>query len=481
MVRGLLIPQERKHLFILSYTRGFYLEKTMFHTKGFGSGAMAMVGVRVAAILLVSIAACFLLLGHAGAVNGNQAPHSPSPVIAIDLGNTNSCVAGYSHGHGQVETMFQLCIPTWVTFPGDGSVLVGEDAKNHAAPNPIFGFKRLLGKSRLGARRGGGAETHGPRAVYKVIGRERPLVQVQMADGAVKNLGADEITAMVLAKLRESAEAYLGRAIQEAIVTVPQQYNDPSRYLMLRAAELAGLRVTRMIDEPTAVAVAHGLHRKLRDEGNVLVLHVGGGTSDARVMSYVDGVFKFMGAEEDPFFGGQDFDQRIVDHFVKLIKEKHGKDLLSNDDNGSALGRLRTACEQAKKALSSQDVAELSIKSLVDGVDFSGSLTRAELDLFLRAMALVEGAMRQAELDKNKDLFDEIVLVGGSTMIPGIRRLVADYFDGRKLKNINALVMPDQTVTLGAALLSHPTANGYPCMGGDRRQWGYSTDWRFTD
>ncbi|KAF7070586.1 hypothetical protein CFC21_076094 [Triticum aestivum] len=444
---------------------------------------MAMVGVRVAAILLVSIAACFLLLGHAGAVNGNQAPHSPSPVIAIDLGNTNSCVAGYSHGHGQVETMFQLCIPTWVAFPGDGSVLVGEDAKNHAAPNPIFGFKRLLGKSRDLEREEEEVRELMVRVPYKVVGRERPLVQVQMADGAVKNLGADEITAMVLAKLRESAEAYLGRAIQEAIVTVPQQYNDPSRYSMLRAAELAGLRVTRMIDEPTAAAVAHGLHRKLRDEGNVLVLHVGGGTSDASVMWYVDGVFEFMGADEDPFFGGQDFDQRIVDHFVELIRKKHGKDL-SNDKG--VLGRLRTACEQAKKALSSQDVAELSIKSLVDGVDFSGSLTRAEFeelnhDLFLKAMALVESAMRQAGLDKNKELLDEIVLVGGSTMIPGIRRLVTDYFDGRELKNINASVMPDQTVTLGAALLSHPMANGYPCMGGDRRQWGYSTDWCFTD
>ncbi|KAM3272180.1 hypothetical protein ACQJBY_042404 [Aegilops geniculata] len=448
---------------------------------------MAMVGVRVAAILLVSIAACFLLLGHAGAVNGNQAPHSPSPspVIAIDLGNTNSCVAGYDHGHGQVETMFQLCIPTWVAFPGDGSVLVGEDAKNHAAP--IFGFKRLLGKRRNFEREEEDVRRLMARVPYKVVGRERPFVQVQMvADGAVKNLGADEITAMVFAKLRESAEAYLGRSIQEAVVTVPQQYNDPSRYSTLRAAELAGLRVTRLIDEPTAAAVAHGLHRKLHDEGNVLVLHIGGGTSDASVMSYVDGVFEFMGADEDPFLGGQDFDQRIVDHFVKLIKEKHGKDLLSNDDKGSALGRLRTACEQAKKALSSQDLAEFSIKSLVDGIDFSGSLTRAEFeelnhDLFLKAMALVESAMRQAGLDKNKDLLDEIVLIGGSTMIPRIQRLVSHYFDGRKLKNINALVMPDQTVTLGAALLSHPTANGYPCMGGDRRQWGYSTDWCFTD
>ncbi|KAM3254261.1 hypothetical protein ACQJBY_048034 [Aegilops geniculata] len=442
---------------------------------------MAMVGVRVAAIL-VSILACFLLLDQAGAFTGNQTPYSPSPAIAIDLGNTNSCVAGYDHGHGQVETMFQLCIPTWVAFPGDGSVLVGEDAQNHAAP--IFGFKRLLGKRRNFEREEEDVRRLMARVPYKVVGRERPLVQVQMvADGAVNNLGADEITAMVLAKLRESAEAYLGRAIQEAIVTVPQQYNDPSRYSMLRAAELAGLRVTRMIDEPTAAAVAHGLHRKLRDEGNVLVLHIGGGTSDASVMSYVDGVFEFMGADEDPFFGGQDFDQRIVDHFVELIRKKHGKDL-SNDKG--ALGRLRTACEQAKKALSSQDLAEFSIKSLVDGVNFSGSLTRAEFeelnhDLFLKAMALVESAMRQAGLDKNKDLLDEIVLVGGSTMIPRIQRLVADYFDGRKLKNVNATVMPDQTVTLGAALLSHPTANGYPCMGGDRRQWGYSTDWCFTD
>lgn len=308
---------------------------------------------------------------------------------------------------------------------------------------------------------------------YKVVDRDgRPRVQVKTNDDdAIKSSAPRRSRpAKVFARLKEAAEAYLGRKVQDTVLTVPQHYNDPSREAAVDAAELTGLRVVRMVDGPTAAAVAQGLHRKLRDEGNVLVLHIGGGTSDGSVLTCGEGVFDFIGAHHDPFFGGQDFDQRIVEYFIGLIKNKHGKDISEDKD---ALGKLRKACEHAKKALSNQDHAQVSIKSLFDGVDFSERLTRAKFeelnnDLFL---------MTQAELESNKDMIDEIVLVGGSTMIPKIQRLVQDYFDGREP---NLLVKPDETVTFGAALLSHPTANGYPCIGdGDRHQRGYSTDWCF--
>jgi heat shock protein 5 len=298
------------------------------------------------------------------------------------------------------------------------------------------------------------------RVPYKLVEKDfNPHIQVKTNDGVAKEFGAEQITATVIAKLREAAEAYIGRDVRYAIFTVPQHYNDAPKESMRYAGWIAGMHATRMLDEPIVAAVAYGLHQKLREEDNALVLHVGGGTADASVLTVADGVFQYCSARHDPFLGGDDFDQRIVDHFVELIKQKHGRDI-SNDKE--AHGKLRTACEQAKKVLSTRRHAQLAIESLVDGVNFSETLTRAKFeelnqDLFLKVMALLDRVMVEAELEKRRSMIDEIVLIGGSTMIPKIQRLVRDYFDG---KEINASLKPDEVVTLGAALLTHPSADG---------------------
>ncbi|KAK1602379.1 hypothetical protein QYE76_016530 [Lolium multiflorum] len=410
----------------------------------------------------VAILLLLLLLSLDASALMDTVHHRPwdATVVAIDIGNTNSCVAGYADGRAQ--TMFQLCIPSWVAFTGNGTLLVGDDARNHAAVNPgsaIFGFKRLLGK-----RWNHWYDTEVVQRViktvpYKLVEKNsNPLIQVKPNGGVAKEYGAEQITAMIIAKLREAAEAYIGRDVRYAIFTVPQHYNQAPTESTRYAGQIAGVRATRMLDEPIAAAVAYGLHQKLREEGNALVLHVGGGTAEASVLTLVDGVFQFYSARHDPFLGGADFDQRIVDHFVELIKQKHGKDI-TNDKK--AHGKLRTACEQAKKVLSTRRHAQLAIESLVDGLDFMETLTRAKFeelnhDLFLKVIALLDRVMVEAELEKKRNMVDEILLIGGSTMIPKIQRLVRDYFDG---KEVNASLKPDEVVSLGAALLTHPSAD----------------------
>ncbi|TVU13138.1 hypothetical protein EJB05_40670, partial [Eragrostis curvula] len=362
--------------------------------------------------------------------------HPLGTAMAVDLGNTNSCVAGYVRGKS--ETMFQACIPSWVALSDDGTLLVGEEAKNYAAVNPeaaITGFKRLFGKRLAMWYEGGFVQRIMEKFPYKAVDIPAkgitPHIELKTSDGVVRHLRIEDMVSTVFAKLRETPEAYVGRKIQHAVFTLPQQYRtDLSRDSVPYAATFASLSPMRILDEPIAAAVAYGLHTKLR--------------------------------ELEPYFGGQDFDRRIVDHFIHVIREKHGKDI-SNDD--AALRKLMTASEDAKKTLSSQDHAQLNIKSLVDGVDLSETLTRAKFeelnhDLFLKVVELIDTVMAQAELEKR--MVDEVVLIGGSTMIPKIRKIVEDYFDGKEL---NTKLKPDEAVTFGAALLSHPTANGYPCMG----------------
>jgi endoplasmic reticulum chaperone BiP len=304
---------------------------------------------------------------------------------------------------------------------------------------------------------------------YKVVKKDiRPHIEVKTNDGSVtRQVSIDDVAAVVFAKLRETAEAYLGRKIRHAVFTLPGQHrSDAARETVKFAAARAGLRPMRILDEPIAAAIAYGLHRKLRDDGNVLVLHVGGGTAEASVLTFADDVFDFLGGGLDPYFGGEDFDRRVVDYFVQLIKVKHGKDI---SDGGAALGKLRSACEDAKKTLSSQEHAQVEIKSLFDGVDLSETLTRSRFeelnhDLFLKVVEMIDTVMSQAELGKG--MVDEVVLIGGSTMIPKIRKIVRDYLGG---KEVNTKLKPDEAVTFGAALLSHPAAHGYPCMGVDNR------------
>ncbi|XP_022679604.1 luminal-binding protein 4 [Setaria italica] len=462
---------------------------------------MAGIGraIRVFAWLLAAVALLFsgtarALLDHEDYEPRRHRSYPLGTVIAVDLGNTNSCVAGYGPG-GHAESMFHRCIPSWIAFPDDGGVLVGDDARNYAAVNPqaaFSGFKRLLGQrtnpffflpipsrvSRL--YEGGFVQRVIENLPYKVVEKDvRPHIQMETKDGVVRHLSIEAMTATVFAKLKDMAEAHLGRKVQHAVFTLPQHYcTEAARDAVLDTGNYAGLHAVRILDEPIAAAVAYGLHGKLRDEGNVLVLHVGGGTAEASVLTFADGVFEFLGAHLEPFFGGDDFDRRVMDHFIGLVRDKYGRDI-SNDR--AALRKLRAACEDAKKTLSGEDLALVNVESLVDGVDLSEPLTRAKFeelnhDLFPKVIELVDTAMSQAELGKEKrELIDEVILIGGSTMIPKVRELIKDYFEGKK--ELNTKLKPDEAVAFGATLLSHPSASGYPCMGvNNRHQIGGASD-----
>lgn len=322
-------------------------------------------------------------------------------------------------------------------------------------------------------------------APYKLVEKNLyPHIKMKtgyIVGGTARNeLSTDEVMAMVIGKLREAAESYMSCSVRHAVFTVPRHYYDSPWRQTEFAGHIAGVRVARMLDEPIAAAVAHGLHRRLRNEGVALVLHVGGATTEASLMVLDDGVFDFLGGRHDAFLGGDDFDRRVVDYFTALMKRKHGRDI-SNDTQ--ALAKLRTACEHAKKALSTRRQAEVVVESL----GLAETLTRAEFeelngDLFGEVVKLVHRAMVGAdrELDGRSiwDAVDEVLLVGGSAVIPEIQRLVRDYFGGRKKVAVHAGVKPDEVVTLGGALLTRADAGGYPCMGVDgRRQRGYHSDW----
>ncbi|KAJ1280354.1 hypothetical protein BS78_04G225800 [Paspalum vaginatum] len=376
--------------------------------------------------------------------------------IFVDLGNTNSCVNSY----GPDKTMFQFCIPSSVAFTNDGAALVGEAAKNRAGADPdatvVFGFKRLLGLSQNNEYEEDIVQRAIERAPYKIVARDddSPSIQVKAKDSSFKQVGLTEMASMVIGELKSKAEEQLGHTPHYAVMTIPQHFGLASWMEALRTGRTAGLDVVSTVSEPTAIAAAHGLHMKLREGGNALVLHVGGGTSDASVVTLMDGAPQVTGYWDDPFLGGDDFDQRIVDYFAKLVKAKHGIDI---SQDRVALGKLRTACEHAKKALSSQEHVQVPVGSLADGVDFLEPLSRSKFeelndDLFRKVVALVDRVLAEAELQRSKNKIDEIVLVGGSSMIPKIQRLVKDYFGGREP---NVSVKPDEAVALGAALHFH--------------------------
>merc|ERR1712222_118650 len=277
----------------------------------------------------------------------------------------------------------------------------------------------------------------------------KPKLEVEYKN-ETKTFTPEEISSMVLVKMKETAEAYLGHDVKDAVVTVPAYFNDSQRQATKDAGVIAGLNVLRIINEPTAAAIAYGLDKKKgQGECNVLIFDLGGGTFDVSILSIEDGIFEVKSTAGDTHLGGEDFDNRMVDHFVNEFKRKHKKDLTGNK---RALRRLRTACERAKRTLSASAQASIEIDSLFEGIDFYTSITRARFeelcsDLFKGTLDPVEKALRDAKLDKSS--IHDIVLVGGSTRIPKVQKLLQDFFNGKEL---NKSISPDEAVAYGAAV-----------------------------
>merc|ERR1739840_81828 len=275
-----------------------------------------------------------------------------------------------------------------------------------------------------------------------------PIIEVEYK-GESKTFKAEEISSMVLTKMKDIAEAYLGKEVKNAVVTVPAYFNDSQRQATKDAGTISGLNILRIINEPTAAAIAYGLDKKGASEANVLIFDLGGGTFDVSILTIEDGIFEVKSTAGDTHLGGEDFDNRMVDHFCNEFKRKHKKDLSGNK---RALRRLRTACERAKRTLSASAQANIEIDSLFEGIDFYTSNTRAKFEkhcslLFKGSLEPVEKAMRDAKMDKSS--INDIVLVGGSTRIPKIQKLLQDFFNGKEL---NRSINPDEAVAYGAAV-----------------------------
>lgn len=338
--------------------------------------------------------------------------------------------------------------PSYVGFT-DSERLIGDAAKNQVAMNPmntIFDAKRLIGRKFNDTAVQNDAKTW-PFKLVNVGGK--PNVQVEY-QGESKVLSPEEISAMVLTNMRETAEAYLGETVTDAVVTVPAYFNDAQRQATKDAGIIAGLNVKRIINEPTAAALAYGLDKNLKSEKNVLIFDLGGGTFDVSILNIDEGsLFEVRSTAGDTHLGGEDFDARLVQHFIKEFQRKHKKDLSGNP---RALRRLRTACERAKRTLSSSAQANIEIDSLFEGNDFYTSITRARFeelctDLFRKTLEPVEQAIKDAKMAKSD--IHEVVLVGGSTRIPKIQKLLEDFMGGKEL---NRSINPDEAVAYGAAV-----------------------------
>uniref|UniRef100_A0A8C5BKB8 78 kDa glucose-regulated protein n=1 Tax=Gadus morhua TaxID=8049 RepID=A0A8C5BKB8_GADMO len=361
-----------------------------------------------------------------------------------------ACVGVFKNGRVEIIANDQgnRITPSYVAFTAEGERLIGDAAKNQLTSNPentVFDAKRLIGR----AWGDSSVQQDLKFLPFKVVEKKtKPHIQVDIGGGTMKTFAPEEISAMVLTKMKETAEAYLGKKVTHAVVTVPAYFNDAQRQATKDAGIIAGLNVMRIINEPTAAAIAYGLDKK-DGEKNILVFDLGGGTFDVSLLTIDNGVFEVVATNGDTHLGGEDFDQRVMEYFIKLYKKKTGKDV--RKDN-RAVQKLRREVEKAKRTLSAQHQARIEIESFFEGEDFSETLTRAKfeelnMDLFRSTMKPVQKVIDDSDLKKTD--IDEIVLVGGSTRIPKIQQLVKEFFNG---KEPSRGIHPDEAVAYGAAV-----------------------------
>ncbi|KAL0891876.1 hypothetical protein ABMA27_015133 [Loxostege sticticalis] len=360
------------------------------------------------------------------------------PAVGIDLGTTYSCVGVWQHGNVEIIANDQgnRTTPSYVAFT-DTERLIGDAAKNQVALNPsntVFDAKRLIGR-KFDDPKIQQDMKHWPFKVISDCGK--PKIQVEFK-GETKRFAPEEISSMVLTKMKETAEAYLGTSVRDAVITVPAYFNDSQRQATKDAGAIAGLNVLRIINEPTAAALAYGLDKNLKGERNVLIFDLGGGTFDVSILTIDEGsLFEVKATAGDTHLGGEDFDNRLVNHLVEEFKRKYKKDM---SNNPRALRRLRTAAERAKRTLSSSTEASIEIDALYEGIDFYTRVSRARFEE-LNA-DLFRGTLEPSSIH-------DVVLVGGSTRIPKIQSMLQNFFCGKKL---NLSINPDEAVAYGAAV-----------------------------
>ena len=410
--------------------------------------------------LMSSVAAFYVLLAVIMpiALNGSQSSRvvvraaedheEYGTVIGIDLGTTYSCVAVMKNGKTEILANEQgnRITPSYVAFT-DEERLIGDAAKNQAASNTnntIFDIKRLIGLQYNDPT----VQRDIKHLPYKVVNKgNKPIVEVTVK-GEKKQFTPEEISGMILGKMKQIAEEYLGKKVTHAVVTVPAYFNDAQRQATKDAGAIAGLNILRIVNEPTAAAIAYGLD-KTENEHQIIVYDLGGGTFDVSLLSIENGVFEVQATAGDTHLGGEDFDYKLVRHFAQLFQKKHNIDVTKND---KAMAKLKREAEKAKRSLSSQTSTRVEIDSFVDGIDFSETLTRAKFEelnlaLFKKTLKPVEKVLKDAGLQKED--IDDIVLVGGSTRIPKVQNLLEKFFNGKKAsKGIN----PDEAVAYGAAV-----------------------------
>lgn len=384
--------------------------------------------------------------------NTTDKPKAKGKAIGIDLGTTYSCVGYYTNGNVEIIANDQgfRTTPSYVAFT-ENERLIGNAAKNQSAMNPkntIYDAKRLIGQNYLDSS----VQSDLKLMSYDVVKNDedgRCVIEVDYKNER-KRFFPEEISAAVLTKMKQTAEAYLGEDVSSAVITVPAYFNDSQRQATKDAGKIAGLNVLRIINEPTAAAIAYGLDRGKGKETNVLIFDLGGGTFDVSILTIDDGIFEVKATAGDTHLGGEDFDHRIVEFCLRDFKRKNSG--LDPTQNARSMRRLKTACESAKRTLSSATTAQIEIDSFYEGVDLNMSISRAKFesicgDLFRNCLKPVEKVLQDSKMSKSQ--IEDIVLVGGSTRIPKVQELLQEFFND---KSLNRSINPDESVAYGAAV-----------------------------